>query len=169
MSAENRNPVLTFALRALADDDARAGASSAVEARLLTEVRSIASARRRRRRRAGLAVAAMLLTAIAVASWRNTLDAPVAVLVPPTPSTTARTEVLTAFFPLMHSSVPVTGGQVVRLEVPRAALRSFGLASIDAVEGMPESTLLADVLVGDDGLARAVRFVRPPIYEEKRK
>lgn len=158
--------MLTSALRALAEDDARAGASSAVEVRLLTEVRSIASARRRRRRRAGFAVAAMLLTAIAVASWRNTLEAPIPVLLPATPSTTARTEVVTAFFPLTYSSVPVTGGHMVRLEVPRGALRSFGLASADVVEGMPETTLLADVLVGDDGLARAVRFVRPADRQE---
>ena len=40
------------------------------------------------------------------------------------------------------------------------ALASFGLASIDAGSS---ANVLADVLVGDDGLARAVRFVRPTV------
>ena len=70
-------------------------------------------------------------------------------------------EAVTAFLPLLYSSVPLSNGQVIRMEVPRRALASFGLASIDAVEAGRSGTVLADVLVGDDGLARAVRFVRP--------
>lgn len=66
-------------------------------------------------------------------------------------------EVTSEFFPLMYSNVPVTNGQTVRLELPQAALASFGLEADDA-----SGTVLADVVVGQDGLARAVRFVRPP-------
>jgi hypothetical protein len=47
------------------------------------------------------------------------------------------------------------------MEVPRTALASFGLASPDMQSGSSSRTVLADVLVGEDGLARAVRFVRP--------
>jgi hypothetical protein len=68
----------------------------------------------------------------------------------------------TGFFPLFYASVPASSTQVIRMEVPRAALAQFGLDSADAnVNG----TVLADVLVGDDGLARAVRFVRPVSQE----
>jgi hypothetical protein len=44
------------------------------------------------------------------------------------------------------------------MQVPRTALMSFGVPQF----GPPEDrspTVLADVLVGGDGLARAVRFV----------
>ena len=58
-------------------------------------------------------------------------------------------------FPLKYSNVPVTNGQTIRLELPQAALASFGLEADDT-----SGTVLADVIVGQDGLARAVRFVR---------
>jgi len=60
--------------------------------------------------------------------------------------------------PLTYSGVPISGGQVVRLEVPRTALAAFGLTA-DAQTAPSTDTVLADVVVGDDGLARAVRFV----------
>jgi hypothetical protein len=49
------------------------------------------------------------------------------------------------------------GGQVMRVELPRSALMSFGLPM-----DMERATerIKADVLVGNDGLARAIRFVR---------
>lgn len=71
-------------------------------------------------------------------------------------STMAR-EVTTDFMPLAYDGVPIASGHLIRLDVPRAALVSFGLA---ARESMQEGTVQADVLVGEDGLARAVRFVR---------
>jgi hypothetical protein len=76
-----------------------------------------------------------------------------------------RAEVTTAFLPLAYSEVPVAGAQIVRMSVPRSALASFGLAPAESVstpdpDAAASATVLADVLVGDDGLARAVRFVR---------
>jgi hypothetical protein len=68
-----------------------------------------------------------------------------------------------AFVPLVYSSSPFVGGQIVRLEVPRAAVERFGLAGVHAVEESRPGTVLADVFVGDDGLARAVRFVQPVV------
>jgi hypothetical protein len=62
----------------------------------------------------------------------------------------------TEYFPLEYSNVPVTDGQTLRLELPRTVLSSFGLEA-DSTSG----TVLADVIVGQDGLARAVRFVQP--------
>jgi hypothetical protein len=157
---EYRDPALTAALRALAEDDARAGASPAVEARLLAEVRSIGRARRRRTYASALALAAVLLLAVAVPLWRSTSRPPDA-QPPDTRAENPRSEVATAFFPLLYSNIPFTDGRIVRLEVPRDALASFGLASPDALDGSRPRTVLADVLVGEDGLARAIRFVRP--------
>lgn len=192
----NREAALTAALRALAEDDAKSGASSAVESRLLEEVRAIAAAakvgdaesvenaegtesterverartmaaRMRRRRVAAsvvFAIAAALVLFVLGSSWRSRH--------PVRPSQTSivtergavraapPVETATAFLPLIYSNVPITNGQVVRMEVPRTALASFGLASIDVRDGASAGTVLADVLVGEDGLARAVRFVR---------
>ena len=50
------------------------------------------------------------------------------------------------------------------MEVPLASLAQFGLASAHDMD-RTTGTVIADVLVGDDGLARAVRFVRP-IFQE---
>jgi hypothetical protein len=73
--------------------------------------------------------------------------------------------VATAFFPLTYSSLPISNAQLVRVQVPRSALASFGLAPIDvpasAATGIASATVSADVLVGEDGVARAVRFVSP--------
>jgi len=172
---DNRDPVLTSALRALDEDDRLTGASPAVEARLLAEVRSIAWSRRRRRVHAALAFAAALFVAVTgvwLSAWRTNprqlpqalrSDAGIA-------STQARTgEVATAFLPLMYSSVPMTEGHLVRLEVPRTALASLGVAPLESIDTSASGGMvLADVLVGEDGLARAVRFVRPSRYQEPR-
>lgn len=48
------------------------------------------------------------------------------------------------------------GGQLVRVELPRSALAKFGLPmNMDRAD----ERIKADVLVGTDGLARAIRFV----------
>ena len=164
--SDNRDASLTAALRALAEDEAGTGASSAVEARLLAEVRAIAWARRRRTYGAVMALAAALLLAVGVGMWRAhrpLADSAAARAVVPVG------EVATAFFPLRYSNVPMTGGQIVRMEVPERALASFGLASGGVFDGSASRTVVADVLVGEDGLARAVRFVRPVAHEEKKR
>jgi hypothetical protein len=69
------------------------------------------------------------------------------------------TEIATDFIPLMNreSLAQMDGGQVMRVELPRSALMSFGLPM-----DMERATerIKADVVVGNDGLARAIRFVR---------
>jgi hypothetical protein len=60
---------------------------------------------------------------------------------------------------LTYSSVPVTGGRIVRLEVPSSAVEAFGVDPANLANPRPD-VVLADVVVGEDGLARAVRFVR---------
>jgi hypothetical protein len=148
---------LTAALRALDDDDRhRLSASAAVEARLLADVRSIAWARRRRQLRMMLAAAAALVIAVA-GVWVSSLNTNVA----PSRTQARAAEIRTEFMPLMYGDVPMTDGQLVRLEVPRVALATFGLAPREALDSNDaRRTVVVDVLVGEDGLARAVRFVR---------
>lgn len=68
-------------------------------------------------------------------------------------------EVATDFIPLVQAG-PYTQaeeGHLVRVELPRSALASFGLpVNAEAAGGRVK----ADVLMGQDGIARAIRFVR---------
>ncbi len=68
-------------------------------------------------------------------------------------------EIATDFLPLVDANNLATqdGGQLVRVEMPRSALLNFGLPM--NIERADEP-IKADVLVGHDGLARAIRFVR---------
>lgn len=68
-------------------------------------------------------------------------------------------EIATDFIPLMNGGqlAPGDSGHVMRVEVPRTALASFGLpVNADYTGGRVK----ADVLIGEDGMARAIRFVR---------
>ncbi|HQR34324.1 MAG TPA: hypothetical protein PLK30_16410 [Blastocatellia bacterium] len=68
-------------------------------------------------------------------------------------------EIATDFLPLTHESdsQPMESGQVIRVQVPRTALASFGLpVNIERVN----ETVKADLLLAEDGSARAIRFVR---------
>jgi len=68
-------------------------------------------------------------------------------------------EIATEFLPLADANnlTAQDGGQLVRVELPRSALLAFGLPM--NIERADEP-VKADVLVGQDGLARAIRFVR---------
>ena len=70
-------------------------------------------------------------------------------------------EIVAAFYPLAYGAVPVTHGNIVRVAVSPAAIAALGVETI-GVNTSPTDVLLADVVVGEDGLARAVRFVRTP-------
>lgn len=71
----------------------------------------------------------------------------------------SRAEIATDFFPLVNreSLRELDSGQLVRVELPRSALMSFGLP-INMERA--NDRIKADVVVGQDGLARAIRFVR---------
>ena len=76
------------------------------------------------------------------------------------PDETATTEVTTRFYPLPYGSGLGLdeGWGLVRVEVPRASLESLGLP-VSAASARSEM-LTADVVVGQDGLARGIRFVQ---------
>jgi hypothetical protein len=76
-----------------------------------------------------------------------------------TPATNANEEIATEFLPLTYDGnmSQMDDGQVVRVELPRSALQSFGLPVNAERAG---ERVKADVLLGHDGVARAIRFVR---------
>jgi hypothetical protein len=71
-------------------------------------------------------------------------------------SNTPSTEVLTEFVSLMDAQPPVGRGILVRAIVPVAMMRSAGLRGWESAKG---DTVQADVLLGEEGLPRAIRFV----------
>jgi hypothetical protein len=158
--------VLAAGLRAVAEADSAAGASAVVKATLLQEVRTL-----RHTRRASVlktyALAACLFLATAVPIFQLATRAPARVAFP-VAGVLGEGEVATQFYPLVYGDVPVTGGNIIRLEVPRAAYASLGLEPLAGAGSRPD-LVLADVLVGEDGLARAVRFVLPATVEEQQE
>ena len=83
---------------------------------------------------------------------------PEASSVPATPTETQ--EVVTHFVSLGYGNAfdLQDGVQMVRVDLPRSALARFGLPmNMDRAD----ERIKADVLVGADGLARAIRFVQP--------
>jgi len=158
---DSENPIdhrLRDALRTTAIADAALGASPAVGARILADIRR---QRHRRRQLSWLAAAAAIVIAITAARWQiadNTT--------PPEPAPTMATEaaapdaVPTDFLPLRYANVPARSGHIVQMVVPTTVMTSFGLEPSSA----SSDVVIADVFVGDDGLARAVRF--DPINRE---
>jgi hypothetical protein len=147
-------------LRQVADADATSGASPAVRERLLAEVR----ARRRSQRAATIkmyALAAGLVIATALPVWQLTTEPSIEQSSFPVAAPNGDAEVATAFFPLAYGAVPVTHGNIVRVAVSPAAVAALGVEPM-GVNTSSTDVLLADVVVGEDGLARAVRFVRTP-------
>lgn len=67
-------------------------------------------------------------------------------------------EVATQFIPLPYGETmpPIERGAVVRVKLPSSALAAFGLP---VIQDRVEDRVQADVLVGEDGMARAIRLV----------
>ncbi|MEP6706760.1 MAG: hypothetical protein ABJC05_04545, partial [Pyrinomonadaceae bacterium] len=75
------------------------------------------------------------------------------------PTNAETNEIVTEFVSVGYGSAIdlQDGGQLVRVELPRSALARFGLPmNMNRVD----EKVTADVLVGADGLARAIRFVQ---------
>jgi len=68
----------------------------------------------------------------------------------------AKDEIKTEFIALSYARDP-DSGQIVRVKVPRALMVSLGVVGSDRT---PSGMVDAEVLVGDDGLTRAIRFIR---------
>jgi hypothetical protein len=70
-----------------------------------------------------------------------------------------RGEYATDFIPLSYGGVqkPMESGEVIRLQMPRSSLIAFGLPV--NVENA-DAPVKAELLLGEDGMARAIRFLR---------
>jgi hypothetical protein len=146
MNPEQERKVME-ALGDLARSEAGLGAPPEVEAAVLTSFRA-------RRRpvmwRTWAAAAAAVL--VAVTLW----------FLPSRPAAqprAAETEIATEFIPLQRGWVASDSEltQIVRIRLPRGELRRFGLpVSFDSAA----ESIRADVVIGSDGIARAVRFVQ---------
>jgi hypothetical protein len=68
-------------------------------------------------------------------------------------------EVATQFFPLPFSdqALPLEQASVIRVDLPRSALELTGLP---VEESRRNERIRADLVLGADGLARAIRFIR---------
>lgn len=65
-------------------------------------------------------------------------------------------EIVTEFYPLMEDPLPFERGELLRVSLPAAAMRTVG---VPVSEDRLGEIVQADVLVGQEGLARAIRFV----------
>jgi len=88
--------------------------------------------------------------------------APVLAVTAPAPKVVHRQalqpkEVMTDFYPLMEAPPPFERGELLRVSLPASAMRTVGLPVSEDRLG---ETVQADVLVGEEGLARAIRFVK---------
>lgn len=159
-------------LRALAESDRDKEAPPEVEVRLRA-----AFLRKYKQRRIWpyFAVAAAMAAGMALFFVRvpkpQTME--ISIVTPPVPALPAvgesalvnRTrkppqEIVTEFYPLMEDPMPFERGELLRVSLPAAAMRSVGVpVSEDRLTEMVQ----ADVLVGQEGLARAIRFVNTSV------
>ena len=132
------------ALAALAQESADAMPSSAVEQHLVAAFR--AQRLRRRLPYAAIAASVVLLAASAY------------LLRSPAPQAATRAEVVTDFIAVAGTdpTEPIDSPILVRVRLPRTALVKFGLPMN---EERSSEFVQADVVLGHDGLARAIRFV----------
>lgn len=146
------------ALRRLAEADSARSAPPRVEAALVAAFRDERRVRNviRMRPRVGAWAAAAAAAALALAAVR------VSFVQPPAPAPPAvQAEVATPFYPLVPGFDPDAAAYhpAVRVEMPRTVLAAYGLpVNVERID-VP---IQADLLIGDDGIARAIRFVSTP-------
>jgi hypothetical protein len=156
-------------LQALADADRELEAPAAVELRLRSAFRKKFA--RPKWPYFAMAAAAAIVLAIALRPKAQTME--IAIVTPPVAEVPvirpvprkvvhrkpAPREVTTEFYPLIEDAPPFERGELLRVSVPALAMRGVGLpVSEERLTDMVQ----ADVLVGEEGLARAIRFVNRP-------
>jgi hypothetical protein len=140
---------LTRALSSLAAEDRRLEVPLSIESALRAGFR----AERRRLRVVPQGPVLFGLAAAAVVVFAALLRTP-----PPASSPLTRPERASVGFLPLPDADPwdeAEGGEVIRMSLDRDYLQSMGWPVSDE----PQGIVVADVLVGEDGLARAVRFV----------
>jgi hypothetical protein len=159
-------------LRALAESDREKEAPPEVEIRLKAAFRRKYMRRRTWPYFAAAAVAAGTVLLFVRVPKTQTME--IAVVTPPAPVLSAakpalrkvahrkqpQEEVVTEFYPLMEDPPPFERGELLRVSLPAAAMRSVG---VPVSEDRLAETVQADLLVGQEGLARAIRFVNTSV------
>jgi hypothetical protein len=156
-------------LKILAEADRDLEAPERVELRL----RDVFRKRYARQKWPYLAIAAAIVAAVLLYPRPKLQTMEIAVVTPPVPVLPVAKpvpprvrrvkppqEVMTEFFPLMDDPPPFERGELLRVSLPAAAMRGVGLPVSE--ERLTE-TVQADVLVGQEGLARAIRFVNTSV------
>jgi hypothetical protein len=168
---------ISAALRALVRADSGTEASPELETRVLQAFRARQARRKWNRAAMSMLAAAALLIAVllikqphprqavvahdpapAAVEDRNTIPVHIAA---PVKQRQARSrqprEIVTEFFPLIDAPPPMDRGEVFRVSVTAAAMRTVGLP---VAEDRLSDRVQADVLVSEEGLATAIRFVK---------
>jgi hypothetical protein len=145
------NERLTSAMRRLAEESALQQLPPQVEAALLAEFER----EWRRKRRLPVIIAGAI--AASILTFMTLEHPPFARhAVPVTPAPVEQSEAPFVPIPYLAPPAPYERIEVVRMEIPVAALIAVGLAVRTADAG---ARVEADVMVGQDGRARAVRLV----------
>lgn len=161
MSGMNDHDVIDR-LRELAEATAGTQPSAGVEARVLrafAETRRPPAARWRRSRRWVLtAAAAALVATTTVLVWRTANSRPGHSVPPPDTSAESPAASLEGFVPVPGAGLlpHLESARIVRYALPVAALPAYG---VDVVPDAIRRDVLADLLIGQDGHARAIRLV----------
>jgi hypothetical protein len=141
-------------LQGLAKADVRAEAPAEIEAGLRKAFRARRNKRVWRKAMFWTASAAAFLLVIAFVNRKPEVPVvPAQTSVVPTQTS----EVVTDFFPLIDPAPPFRRGRILRVELPASAMRMVGLPVHEQHLNDP---VQADVLIGEEGLPRAIRFVK---------
>jgi|GEM_PF-2157852 hypothetical protein len=142
-----RQRVLTAGLRALRDASTALSASPALEQKL----RAVFEQRQQNNRPVRWAAVAAGVAVIIAISWGVLKPRPVE------QEFGSADRVVQEFIRVPYREViPLEGGYVVRVEMPRSALVTFGVPTY----GQGTEMVQADLVLGFDGVAHAVRVVR---------
>lgn len=153
----NKNSDLQDALSKLAEVLPH-DVSRMAEERMLNAFR----ARPRRLRRKWLYAAAIAACAILAFTWLLTAPSRQR----PSPAYDTNQTLTAGFVPLPYaqSDVPLEEAVIVRVQLPRSQLLRLG---VPLAPSAAQATVSADLLVGQDGVARAVRLVRRQLTEPR--
>lgn len=149
---------LVYALRMLAEQTSQAQPPAELEARLLARMRQPRSLRPGRWAWVVATAAAVVLLMVTPGS--PTRHAPASPVEDVTAVATAAmqesdADALTPWY--VDGTLPAAeSGNVVRMQVSRTAAAAYGAPLPDS----QDASLQAELFIGDDGMARAIRFVR---------
>jgi predicted anti-sigma-YlaC factor YlaD len=154
---------LSIALQITREDSRGLSASTRVQNNLLEELRKRKGTKHVWMWRLSR-IAAVLFFIALTASWVVRHQKPEDTAQPIESAAQAdSTEITTGFIPLTHGSLASSSVQMIRVKLPRSALMQFGLpVNVDH----PDQMIDADVIVGEEGLPHAIRFIESTNFND---